>query len=140
MSSEQCFVRILFYLFDELARESKLVIMTNEQIDYVLDEVGGKNAQKYFEMCSAWIKKNWDSLKELHKAFEDDTNSEMDLSVFCSRMYNETKEGRKAAETLLAPYVQMKDEGRSKGGKSRWSGMTKAERSAAMKAVRNRSN
>ena len=114
--------------------------MTNEQIDYVLDEVGGKNASKYFDLCGSWIRENWENLKELHKAFEDDTKSEMDLSVFCSRMYNETTEGRQAADMLLAPYVQTKDEGRSKGGKNRWSGTTKEQRSEAMKTVRKGNN
>lgn len=80
--------------------------LTNAQINKAM-ESGARGASEYFDACGKWIKANWENLVELHKAFESETNSEMDRSVFCSEMFNETKEGRAAAEKYLRPILNL---------------------------------
>lgn len=73
--------------------------MTNEQINKAM-ESGSRGASEYFDACCKWIKANHSSLSKLHKAFESDTASKMDFSVFCSGMFNETEAGQAAASVL----------------------------------------
>lgn len=64
---------------------------------------GSAGAHAYFAACGRWVNTNWDSLVELHKSFEAESHSEIDRSVFCSRLFNETTEGRAAAARFLHP-------------------------------------
>lgn len=79
--------------------------ITNEQIDHLLNNVGGPAAGQYFEACGRWIKANHSTLSMLHDDFEADTKSEIDFSNFCSRMFNETHDGEAAAEKYLRPLL-----------------------------------
>lgn len=81
--------------------------ITNEQIDRAM-ESGAQGASEYFTACGAWIKANWENLVELHKTFESETNSTIDQSVFCSRIFNETQDGQAAAEKHLRPILNLR--------------------------------
>ncbi len=66
--------------------------MTKAQIDQAVNS-GQRGARDYFDACGRWIKSNWASLNSLHRDFEAETHTKMDLSTFCSQMFNETHEG-----------------------------------------------
>lgn len=53
-----------------------------------------KNSQDKLTVFANWIKTNRLNIVELHKAFETDTNSKIDLAIFCAKMFKQTKHYR----------------------------------------------